>query len=229
MPGQVLGRSSVNMLSSEAAPSRLYEFNPDCKVIAVLRDPTARAYSAYWYFRREGLEDSKTFEDALAREAERASDQQEALRHNLTYRGHGRYADQLERYLDLFGRERVLVFSTSELSSDPTSVCARCFEFLGVDSTFAPDVQGRKNVASMPRLAWIHNAMNSRTSWKRKLASLLPYTARDRIRGLIERINLQPTRYPRMDPATEKELRAFFEPQNARLSELLGKRREELF
>jgi len=43
---------------------RIHDFNPEMKLIAILRNPIDRAYSAYWYFVRNGFE-KVSFESAL--------------------------------------------------------------------------------------------------------------------------------------------------------------------
>ena len=48
-----------------------------------------------------------------------------------TYRARGRYADQLERWLEVFPREQLLVVPSDDLAADPAGTHARVLEFLG--------------------------------------------------------------------------------------------------
>ena len=52
------------------APERIMAFNPDMKLIAILRDPVDRALSHYHHEARRGVE-TLTFEEAIAAEPER--------------------------------------------------------------------------------------------------------------------------------------------------------------
>jgi hypothetical protein len=50
---------------------------------------------------------------------------------NYTYLARGRYAEQLERWLDVFARERLLVLPSEDLLERPGETYARVLEFLG--------------------------------------------------------------------------------------------------
>jgi Sulfotransferase domain len=101
-------------------PERIAEHLPDAKLIYVLRDPIDRMRSHYQH--------------NVALGEERASID-DALLHNPTYIDCSRYAMQLERYLEHFPRERILVFSSEELRHDRAATVRRVLEFLDV----APD------------------------------------------------------------------------------------------
>jgi hypothetical protein len=113
---------------------------PDVRLVAVLRDPVERAYSHYRHEVDLGRE-PLTFEDALAAEDERmrgeldrmASDEQ-YFSHawwNHTYVARGLYAEQLERWLAVFPRERLLVLLNEDLSDHPARTYSEVLSFLG--------------------------------------------------------------------------------------------------
>jgi hypothetical protein len=62
---------------------------------------------------------------------------------NYTYLARGRYAEQLERWHELFPREQLLVLFTEELSSDTAATYRRALDFLGV---------GTRDLDSYPRI-----------------------------------------------------------------------------
>ncbi len=62
----------------------------------------------------------------------------------LLYSEHVRYADQLRRYHDAFGRERVLVLVYEDFRADNEAAVRRVQRFLGVDDTL-PVVPSRAN------------------------------------------------------------------------------------
>ena len=47
--GQLIGEKSSTYLASGKAPFRIVEFLPNVKLLFILRDPVARAYSHYWH------------------------------------------------------------------------------------------------------------------------------------------------------------------------------------
>jgi hypothetical protein len=68
--GKLAGEKSTNYLESPAAAERIAAHLPRVKLVFILREPAARAYSNYCWSRMNGLED-KSFADALAAEDER--------------------------------------------------------------------------------------------------------------------------------------------------------------
>jgi hypothetical protein len=139
--GDVLvGEASPSYLFHPAAPQRVAKLLPDVKLIALLRNPTDRAFSHYQHEVALGRE-PLAFEDALDREEERTSGEVDRMlvdpsyfSHawwDHTYRARGLYAEQLERWLAVFPRERVLVIPTDDLAVNPAETYARTLEFLG--------------------------------------------------------------------------------------------------
>ena len=135
------GEATPYYLFFPHAPARAAAFNPELKLIAVLRDPVDRAYSSYQQRVRRGRE-PLSFEEAIEREEERiGADLEKTLAdptywswplRDCSYVARGRYLEQLERWLEHFPRERLLVLSSDDLEDDPAAVVATCFEFLGV-------------------------------------------------------------------------------------------------
>jgi hypothetical protein len=114
---------------------------PEAKLIALVRNPVDRAFSHYQHEVALGRE-PLSFEDALTAEDERLRGEEERMLEdpayfshawwNYTYRARGRYPEQLERWLALFPRERLLILPSEELLGAPERAYAQVLEFLGV-------------------------------------------------------------------------------------------------
>jgi hypothetical protein len=142
-----IGDAGLNLESSPyylfhpAVPRRLHALLPDARLIVLLRDPVRRAYSHYWHERDKGRE-KLAFEDAIAAEPGRlgGADEQLAdgtlersLEHKrFSYLARGRYAEQLERWFELFPRERFLILRFEDLARDPRGVLNETLGFLGL-------------------------------------------------------------------------------------------------
>lgn len=220
----VLGAYVHTMYFPESVP-RMHAYNPGMRLIAVLRDPVSRAYSAYWYARKNGWEDLPTFELALEAEDERARgrriDQSE-----LTYVRHGYYAEQLRPWREAFGAEQIRVLETGAIRSRPEEVLREVCGWLGVDEAFPFDTSAKSNAAAMPRFPRLHRALLSDNALKRAVrrytsASLRLAVRRHVVRRLLSR-NEQPFTYPPMLPETRERLAAHFVPHNAALAEEFG-------
>ena len=137
----VVGEVTPEYLFNPLVPERVRAFDPAMKLIAILRDPVTRAYSQYHMQIRQRRE-PHTFEDALALEASALpaelqrvlSDPSASSReaHRLAYVARGRYAEQLERWLEFFPREQLFVLTSDELRADPADAMSGIAHFLDI-------------------------------------------------------------------------------------------------
>lgn len=144
---QRAGEASVWYLFSKRAAGEIKTFEPEARIIVLLREPVEMMYSLYQYFRYDGNEPLDAFPAALAAEGERRSGRgggrQTYFSPGLVYRDTARFAEQVQRYFDVFGRERVHVMLLEDLARDPAAAYRGALRFLGVDATvplpkFAP-------------------------------------------------------------------------------------------
>lgn len=135
------GEASPTYISHQWAPERIAQVLPDVKLIVAFRNPVDRAYSQFQMSCREG-EESESFGGAVALEEERLRDEKARSltdkRYNSwplgcwSYLLRSSYAEQVERWFELFPRERFLFLKTDDLDSEPQRTLDRVYEFLGL-------------------------------------------------------------------------------------------------
>lgn len=139
--GVVAGEKSTNYLESRVAAERMHRHLPGVRLVFCLRDPVERAVSNYRWSVTNGME-TEDFATAIALEEERERSLSAELRyarpHAYVSRGH--YADLLRPWLELFGRDQVLVIRFEDLVADTGRTVARVHEHLGVQPR--PDLAG---------------------------------------------------------------------------------------
>ena len=108
--------SSTDYLSCEASPGLIVAFaeTNDVQVIAVLRDPIARAFSEYQHTRRDGLQQD-SFGRSLALEPERIAAGAALLFHHVR---RSEYHAPVQRYREAFGDSFLLLDGHALKSSD---------------------------------------------------------------------------------------------------------------
>lgn len=141
--GVLRGEATPYYLYHPHVPGRVREELPGARLVVALRDPAERAHSQFRHERRLGFEPLEDFAAALAAEGERLASEGERLlldpaaesyAHNHHgYLDRGRYADQLERWLEHFPREQVFVLFSEELFAGPERVLGELSAFLGID------------------------------------------------------------------------------------------------
>ncbi len=129
----VVGEASPYYLFHPGVPQRVREVLPQARFIALLRNPVDRAYSHYQMLVRRGVEDL-SFEEAVAREPERLAGgdpESQAWRH-YSYLTRGLYAEQIERWWDVFPREQLLIVKSEDLYQDTGGVVGQVSAWLGL-------------------------------------------------------------------------------------------------
>ena len=131
----VVGEASPFYLFDPRVPGRVGETLERVRFIVMLRNPVDRAYSDYLMKVRRGRE-ALSFEDAIAREDERLAQGDDPAGHvwrRFSYTRRGLYADQLERWFELFPRERFEVIRSEDFYEAPGDVLRGVQGFLGVE------------------------------------------------------------------------------------------------
>lgn len=146
--GKVLGEVSPLYLYYEKSPARIAEVLPEVKLIASLRNPVDRAFSAWRMQVTKGSE-TRSFS--------------EAVREEPIYIDNGRYYQQLSRYFDFFPREQFHILLFDVLKNNPDSFYAELFEFIGIK---AGGVDSRvfnviPNVGGEPKLTVVTSLLNA--------------------------------------------------------------------
>lgn len=140
-PGQRRGIHRPDYLARPECPARIKADAPDARILAVLRDPVARAVSAYCWYVQFGLLPFAPAEVGLARLLAGWSDPGYPRAGEVIE--YGFYVRYLRRYLEAFEPDRVLVLLSEELA-DPAAL-ARVYGFLGIDCGHVPAALTRRS------------------------------------------------------------------------------------
>ncbi|MGH9890428.1 MAG: sulfotransferase family protein [bacterium] len=155
---RIRGEGSTGYLHTPGVAERIRQCIPGAKLIAILRDPVDRAYSAFLNARTTGIEPFSDFAQALESEPRRVRNQWIGLTLYVTV---GKYGQQLERYLAVFPPEQLRVYLYEDLAREPLALVQDAFRFLEVDDAFEPDVSGRANVSRAFRSARLYGFLKS--------------------------------------------------------------------
>ena len=229
-PGQVIGEDTTTYLASRNAAARIERMLPEVKLIAMLRDPVARAYSHYWHNVHRGRAGA-SFEHTLRHSAG-----------NLLLRG--RYLEQLRRYGNFIQRGSLKVVFFEDFVRDMQTEVEGVCHYLGIDPPDLSTIDTHQNVSPRPlnipaRLAF--NRMFGRLLPQARRIPNMPGYTKPRpskvgggllrsdggsdLRASLEvaRRALLPNRKPPpMQQQTREFLQKLFARENAGLSELLG-------
>lgn len=148
-PERLAGEISPSYLHSPGAPERVAQYNPDMRLILIVREPVARAISNHKHEVRIGhfTGDDLSFEAGLA--------------NNPSYVEQGRYAKHLRNWLKVFPRDNVLVLDFDAVIDDPAGVMQSVCRFLGLaDLPAGVDLHGKSNESYLVRSGTLEKLKN---------------------------------------------------------------------
>jgi len=135
-PGQIIGEDTTTYLRAKDAPRRIAELLPDVKILVMLRDPVARAYSQYWHGVRAGRY-TLSFERSLRSAPEVLLD-------------HGFYLKHLKRYADFRDAGQLKVIILEDLLADVPGQLRDIGDFLGAAAPISAQLTTHANAARPP-------------------------------------------------------------------------------
>jgi Sulfotransferase domain len=218
-----VGEASTAYVSSRCAPGRIKSFQPDTQIIIMLRHPVDMMYSLHGTLYSGGVEAIAGFAEALRQdEREKADGPRLSGRHvEPPYRLMAAYASQVERYFQVFGRDRVCVLLYDDFKAQPSRVFRSVLRFLDLSTDFEPRFCV-VNPSPQARSKAVQKLLRKPPSSVHSLVhAILPVSIRRFIGESLMKLNDRAL--PPIDPALRLRLIADFEPEVRRLSRLLGR------
>ena len=151
--GKITGESTPRYIFASSGAQRTHQLLPSVKSILLLRNPVDRAFSHYNANKKKLIARFFSFEDAVNFEKEAESEQglekimaghdnRESVHYPYLVRS--RYAEQVERWLNYFDKEQLLIIKSEDLYADPQKECSKVFQFLGLsDHKITPKVYNK--------------------------------------------------------------------------------------
>ncbi|MEO5570227.1 MAG: sulfotransferase [Bacteroidia bacterium] len=127
----------------EATPDYLYSYSsaekiksqfPDCRFIFILRDPEQRIISWFKYSKQLGDLPGDCTADNYMKHLLKA-DKKKSPQH-LRALEQGRYAGYLQNYINLFGKQNILITFHKDLQNDPKLFMLNVCDFLKIEKSY---------------------------------------------------------------------------------------------
>ena len=123
---KIIGEITPNYFHIPEAAQRVYDFNPNCKIICTLRYPVERSFSHYLHAKRNGyVKPSCSFREAME---ERPSIIESS-----------RYYTHLSRWLKHFGGKNVCILMFEDLKKNSRDFARKLCNFLELEEQSFPE------------------------------------------------------------------------------------------
>jgi hypothetical protein len=210
---KIAGESSAAYLQSTVAAKNIKDYNPEAKIIIMLRDPVEQMHSFYYQAIKTGTEVVGTFQEALELEKERRQGNkipQNRFPSSYLYRDRASFCEQIERFQEHFSQDQIKFSLLDDLKDDAQQVYKNTLEFLGVENTeFKPDLTPQ-NKSKIPQFFWLSNLLkNPGVKTKKMIKKLTPSKFRLKAMSLINKIVMKKADRPDIPDQLRKDLMCY--------------------
>ena len=130
------GEASADYFHTKNTAKNIFKYNPQMKLIVILRNPSERAYSDWRHNVKMGYEPIRSFKKAIKAIQKRKSNNGVPY---FDYLDKGNYSCHLKEYLSFFPSKNIKVLFFDDLKEDPGAVCNQVLTFLGIEGVFGFD------------------------------------------------------------------------------------------
>lgn len=132
----VYGESTPVYMYWQNAMKRIKDYNPDIRILIILRNPIERAFS-HWNMEIQKGKENEDFLYALENEEERCRESLPLPHRVYSYTDRSRYAVQLENIFSLFPKKQLMIIKFEEFVKHQEDILNHIFQWLGVDPSLA--------------------------------------------------------------------------------------------
>lgn len=223
---KIIGEASVWYLYSEKAAELISKYNPDARILIMLRNPVDMLKSLHNQMVFDNWETFTDFEAALDNEASRkGSDQLHTNIYSpkmLRYSELGKYSTYVEKYLHIFGKDKVHIILHDDLIWAPDKTFVDLLKFLNI-STELPIREQRDNTSKEQRYRFLSLLINPGAKIKSIIRPLLPFKLRRKIVETIVRINSLEKKQEILNSELQFRLRLKFAEDTNKLEKIINK------
>ena len=194
-----LAEASTGYLHDPNAAENIYRYNPDAKIIILLRDPLQRAYSHYKMDLGLGRT-NKSFSWEIEKELTNIDNNKFDI---WGYINMSLYYDNIKRYFDFFGNN-VFLIKLSDYNKSPQEQSRQLLAFLGATRFhFSLEKNNSSKSLRFQKLLYLVH----RSGLKSLMSHLLPQKFRHKLFNMLAKKEALPLE---LDKKVEERLRALF-------------------
>lgn len=184
-----VGEASPWYLFSKTAAQEIHAFQGEAKILILLRDPVDLIHSVHLQHLNTANEDLFDLSEALEAEPERARGERlpahAPFPDCLAYRSIAKLSEQVERYLDVFGQQRVKVLLLDDLRADEGAFLRDVCSFLEVEEREDLKMERRNPSRDLTSVDLMLKRLHYRSRLIPGLQRRLPPSAKSLYRGAV--------------------------------------------
>ncbi len=216
--GSLIIAKSASLSSRESAIKLLYEHNPKCEIVFILRDPVERAYSSYWMEKNAGSVNYE-FDNIV-----NIMKDPNRWEYDVFLR-FGMYSEHLKYIYKYFPKDQVNFVFFEDLKNNAAAVCRTLFTKFKIDTQFVPNIEVKHNQTVRNRSSLysklVVKALRKQSVIRKVTAPIIPKHRSYKFGNLLRDLNKTKETYLPMSENVVKALNDFYKPYNTALAELI--------
>lgn len=209
-----IGEASPNYLFHyQTSINRIQRYVPNAKLIVILRDPSERAYSDYLMHIRDCVGDRNL------------SEQIKYSAHKSFILRKGFYHEQIQAYINTFGRQQIKVYLYEDLCKSPLDFMKSIYQFIEVDERFQANVSKKAQVAQVPKNKMVNELLSKPNSIRASVTAIakyiLPSDFRQNLRKKLIKLNSQDKKQVPLKTQERQQLVELYREDILKLQDLI--------
>ena len=211
---KAIGEMAVLNLFSKVAANEIFTFNPNAKIIIILRNPVNRTFSHFNAELRDGRVLNDKFIKGVMEDYERGEGgcKKHFIEQSLYY-------EQIKRYLNIFPKNNVKVVLYEDYKKDIRRFCSDLFEFIGVSPDVEINFVSRKNQSFTPKF---HKVNSLAKRFRRRFKTFFPKGISPFLKGIYNFLIMEKNK-PLLSGEERAYLLSFFKEDILKTQELINR------
>ncbi len=205
---QVIGETSVSYLYSTQAAKEICKYNPESKIVIILRNPIERTFSHWKMNLSTGIEKKNVpFYEAVINDIKNTN---KGWGRSHLYIELGLYYEQVKRYINIFPKNNILILLYEDLYKNSKNISQNLFSFINVTPVYI-DLDKRFNESKMQRFPKLIRLVR-----KYNFKKYIPPLFRDHFKNLLTSRKVR-----KLDNNTRSRLFEYFNEDIIKLEDLI--------
>jgi len=207
------GEFSIQYMSCSKCAKRILKFNPNIKLIAILRNPVNRIFSDYQHsIRKAEIPPTITFYEYIQDE------------NRLKY---GLYYDELLPFYKLFPEKNIKILILEEVQFNPEKNLKEIYKFLELSNPeYIPaNINEKVNQSMEYKILLLENIITNISKFLNRIGMtlLVEKIKQSGLPQLIRKINCKGVSQKKIDERSKQYLQNYYKESNKKLSKLIKK------
>lgn len=225
---KIIATADTYLLMDAEAPARVKAYNANMKLIIMLREPVARAYSNFNYSVNFGHEKSDiSFLETIKLEPGRLNSEDIVEKNNLCHFYGSLYYKHISYWNKYFPSDQILIFKLADLKNNPEQFYKNVCIQLGINYVPFEKQDKEFNVATGAKSKWLQQLLLNRNNPVRKVLSFMLRPFRKLViqSGMIDKVYALNKKTITIQPLTDEEkqiAKAYFKEDEELLIKTYG-------